>query len=74
MLTPEQEGDLRAEVAKLQAAVEVARKKGEHYPVCNAPPPEIRKLSYSGPEYKAWAKANRGKCDCWKNEMEEKLQ
>ena len=62
------------ELERYKKAVEIARKYGEHYPVCNAPPPEIRKLSTSSPEWRAWREANRGKCDCWKNAMEEVLR
>lgn len=70
----EQLRPLTEELARYKAAVEVARKKGEHYPVCNMPPPEIRKLSPSSPEWRAWREANRGNCTCWKAEMEAKLK
>ena len=67
-------GRLLQELERNKAAVAVARQYGEHYPTCNMPPPEIRKLNPSSPEWRAWREANRGKCDCWKNVMEGKLK
>lgn len=63
------------ELERYKAAVEVAREKGEHYPTCNMPPPHLRTVGDpSEPEYKAWREASRGKCDCWKAQMEAKLR
>ena len=60
------------ELERYKAAVEVARQKGEHYPVCNMPPREV--MNADRETQRAWREANRGKCNCWKSEMERKLQ
>lgn len=73
------------QVSALLAAVEVARTKGEHYPVCGMPPRDVLKGeaahmkwieekhdARSTPEgRKAWEAKH---CTCWKGEMEAKLQ
>jgi hypothetical protein len=55
-----------------EAAVAVARAKGEHYPVCNMPPREVMNADLE--TRRAWREANRGKCNCWKVQMEEALK
>ncbi len=62
------------ELDGLRAAVKIAREKGECYPTCNMPPPEIRKHSPSSPAWRAWREENKGKCTCWKAEMEAALK
>lgn len=64
------EAKVLAAIDRLFEGIAIARKMGEHYPVCNMPPPEIRKLSASSAEWRVWREANRGKCDCWKAQME----
>lgn len=66
--------DESEELAKYKRAVQIAREKGEHYPVCNMPPPDIRVLKATDLRRIAWREANRGKCDCWKSRMEEALK
>lgn len=59
------------ELAKYKKAVEIARKMGEHYPVCNTPPSEIVGDRVAS---KVWRDANRGRCTCWKAQMEKALE
>jgi hypothetical protein len=57
---------------KYKAAVEIARSKGEHYPVCNMPPPEVMRAGLEA--HREWMKENRGRCTCWKADMEVALR
>lgn len=65
---------LDGRAAKLQQAIEVARSKGEHYPICNMPPPEIRNLPPDDTKRHEWREQNRNRCTCWKAEMEALLK
>lgn len=73
-----------SELERYKAAVEVARKKGEHYPVCGMPPRDVMNdreahRKWSEAKYDAWS-TPEGKaawwaehCVCWKKEMESAL-
>lgn len=63
--------DIRA-VDRLKEALEIARTKGEHYPVCNMPPAEVRNADRA--TLRAWREAHQGQCDCWKADMEAALK
>jgi hypothetical protein len=56
-----------------RGAVEIARSKGEHYPVCDSMPPTLR---FGTPAAREWFAEHRPRgggcpfCNCWKAEME----
>ena len=62
---------LRVELAGLHAALRIAQKRGEHSPLCNAPPYEATLTQES---WELWWSENEGKCTCWKNEMEKAIE
>lgn len=73
------------ELERYKAAVEVAREKGEHYPICGMPPREVMNDREAN---RAWTRAKVEACStpdgrkawwaehciCWKNAMEAKLK
>jgi hypothetical protein len=81
----EQLRPLTEELARYKAAVEVARQKGEHYPMCGMPSREVMDDREAHQKWRAakfdacatpegrrawWAEH----CSCWKSQMEAALK